>query len=217
MARPENPALRAQIVACAREQFHEKGYKATSYAELAQNVGITKGLLQYYFPKKDQLATEVMTQVLEESIAALGIRNRAAEHSVKAYGELYRIGQVFFAYLLAPEGYQQFLSDVVSSLDLVDNVLAFNLNWAMAYAQEGERTEGDAVTESVVMTMGGFYSLLHYTIAHKREMDVAKHLGTVMREVMRALGFSEAEVAEAIDGAALSPKQLKPILAKMSV
>lgn len=215
MARPENPELRAKIVDEACSLFREKGYKATSYADLASAADITKGLLQYYFPKKEQLATQVMTLVLDKSIAALGITQPASAHSVAAYNELYRIGQTFFAYLLAPGHYQQFLGDVVSNLDLVDSVLAFNLNWAMGYAQEGDRTQDDAVLESVIMTMGGFYSMLHYSIAHGREMNVAHHLGTVMREVMRSLGFSEAQIAEAIDSSALTSAETKRLVRKM--
>ena len=118
---------------------------------------------------------------------------------------MYRIGQAYFAYLLAPGGYELFLRDIISNLDLVDTVLVFNMDWALQYAQDGNLATEDAVLESVVMTMGGFYSLLHYNIAHGRETNVAKHLGTVMNKVMQALGFPKAEISKALDGAEASP------------
>lgn len=215
MPRPENPKLREKIIDCACELFRERGYKATSYADLAAAAGITKGLLQYHFPKKDQLATEIMVRVLNKAIAALNIEQPTTAHSARAYRDLYRIGQVHFAYLLAPNSYELFLRDIVSNLDLVDTVLAFNLDWALQYAQDGNRAAEDTVLESVVMTMGGFYSLLHYNIAHGRKMNVTRHLGTVMRKVMEALGFSKREIAEALDGAELTESQQKQLVAAM--
>ena len=215
MPRPENPELRAKIVDCACELFRTRGYKATSYADLASAAGITKGLLQYHFPKKDQLATQVMIRVLEKAITALGIVEPAAAHSAEAYRDLYRIGQAYLAYLLASGGYKLFLRDIDSNLDLVDTVLAFTMNWALQYAQDSDRAADNAVLESVVMTMGGFYSLLHYNIAHGREMDVAQHLGTVMRKVMAALGFAKQEIAEALDDAELSAEEREQLVAAM--
>lgn len=200
MPRPENPELKDEILAQARRLFRAKGYRAASYAEIAKAAGTTKGLVQYYFPKKDQLATTVMVQVLDASRAVLGYAQAPAPGDRAAHRQLYRIGRLFFGYLLEA-GYAQFLQDVTSDLDLVETVLAFNLNWALGYAQLEGLSQEREVVESVVMTMGGFYSLLHYDLAHGLAMDVPRRLRTVMREFAVATGVEGAEADAVLDAA----------------
>lgn len=212
MPRPENPELRERIVNCAHSLFREKGYKSSSYADIASAAGITKALLQYHFPKKSRLATEVMTNLLDEAAKALGVTPPAASHATATYRDLYQIGQVFFAHLLDKDGYRPFIKDVVSDLDLIDDVLVFNLDWALRYALDDNQRDDREVAESLVIAMGGFYSLLHYNLVHGYETDIAKHLGEVMRKVMLALGFTKEEISEAIDGAQLDKVALAKTL-----
>lgn len=215
MSRPENPELKNEILTQARELFRAKGYRATSYADIAKAAGTTKGLLQYYFPKKDQLATALMTQVLERAREVLGYANPPEQGDASAYQQLYRIGQLFFGYLLQDGRYARFLKDVTSDLDLVETVLVFDLSWAMDYARLANRTGESQIAESVVMTMGGFYALLHYDLAHGLKMDVRRHLRVVMREFMVATGFSDVEANTALDGAEFTDDELERALTAM--
>lgn len=218
MPRPENAELKNEILAQARELFREKGYRATSYAEIAAAAGTTKGLLQYYYPKKDQLAYALMTQVLERARAVLGYDDQPASLAAadtEVYQQLYRIGQLFFDYLLGKGGYTKFLQDVTSDFDLVGSVLAFDLNWALEYAQLGDRANDREIVESVVMTMGGFYALLHYDLGHDLQMDVQRRLRVVMREFMVATGVSDRVASEALDAAEFTPGELENALKRM--
>lgn len=215
MPRPENPELVNQIVNQADTLFRKRGYRAASYSEIAKAAGTTKGLMQYHFKKKDELACTVMARVLDRAANALGYDHRPQAASLESFEQLYRIGQAYFAYLLQEDGYRLFLQDIVSSFDLVDKVLAFNLSWALDYASLSERADDRAVIESVVISMGGFYSLLHYDLLHEGCTDVRLHLQAVVHNVMCTLGYEDQEASRALNAARLSDDELACALAAM--
>lgn len=215
MPRPENPELKRRILEEADRLFRERGYTDTSYGEVAKAAGIAKGLVQYHFKRKQDLAFAAMDRVLGSAAQALGYGERPDEPDAATFGQLYRIGQAFFAYLLR-SGYRRFLADVVGSLDLLDSVLAFNLDWALGYARLPERTDEREVVEAVVRSMGGFYSLMHYDLAHGMDMDVARHLRTVMSDFMLALGYDSPAAQAVLGAAAFAPGELDRAVAAMT-
>ena len=71
MARPRTAD---QILEAARRRFNEKGYTATTLAEIAAAVEISQGNLTYHFPTKRDLVTRIQQVVAER------IGERAASH-----------------------------------------------------------------------------------------------------------------------------------------
>lgn len=62
---------RSRILAAARELFAERGYAATSLADIAAAVGLTKTAVAYHFHPKDRLALELLSPVLGDMLALL--------------------------------------------------------------------------------------------------------------------------------------------------
>jgi AcrR family transcriptional regulator len=58
---------RAQVLAVAVELFNEQGYDATSVADLAQRLGLTKSALYHHFDSKEQL----LALALDEALSGL--------------------------------------------------------------------------------------------------------------------------------------------------
>jgi AcrR family transcriptional regulator len=56
-------ARRAQLVDCAIEALVEVGYQQTSVAEVARRAGVSKGVVTYYFPARDELVWAVVTAI----------------------------------------------------------------------------------------------------------------------------------------------------------
>src|SRR3954452_6125337 len=54
---------RAEIVGEAERLFAERGYEKTRMSDLAAKVGITKGLLYWYFESKEALIAEIMVDL----------------------------------------------------------------------------------------------------------------------------------------------------------
>ncbi|MFE3453082.1 TetR/AcrR family transcriptional regulator [Nonomuraea sp. NPDC059194] len=63
---------RTRILAAARELFAERGYAATSLADIAAAVGLTKTAVAYHFHPKDKLAAELIAPCADEMLDLLG-------------------------------------------------------------------------------------------------------------------------------------------------
>lgn len=59
------------IVTAARRRFEAHGYKGTSIADIAADLGVNTGSVHWYFPTKDDLFATVMARVAEESRASV--------------------------------------------------------------------------------------------------------------------------------------------------
>src|ERR1700733_8246339 len=56
-------ARRAQLVGCAIDALAEVGYQQTTVAEVARRAGVSKGVVTYYFPARDDLVWAVVAAV----------------------------------------------------------------------------------------------------------------------------------------------------------
>ena len=55
------------VVDAARHRFETHGYKGTSVADIAGDVGVNAGSIHWYYPTKDDLFAAVVARVSEES------------------------------------------------------------------------------------------------------------------------------------------------------
>ncbi|WP_433253701.1 TetR/AcrR family transcriptional regulator [Streptosporangium sp. CA-135522] len=62
---------RSRILDAARQLFAERGYAATSLADIASAVGLTKTAVAYHFHPKDRLAVELIAPAAEDIVALL--------------------------------------------------------------------------------------------------------------------------------------------------
>lgn len=60
---------RDRILDASRQCFNEKGYAATTLAEIATRIGIAQGNLTYHFPTKRELAAQLEKQVRQNARA----------------------------------------------------------------------------------------------------------------------------------------------------
>lgn len=56
---------RERILAAALTVFAEKGYHNATISEITAHAGVSRGLLTYYFPGKEQLAHELLSRYLD--------------------------------------------------------------------------------------------------------------------------------------------------------
>lgn len=66
MPTTDRTTTRERILESSRKLFNEKGYAATTLAEIAKSVGIAPGNLTYHFPTKGELVTELKKRMEEE-------------------------------------------------------------------------------------------------------------------------------------------------------
>jgi TetR/AcrR family fatty acid metabolism transcriptional regulator len=67
MARPrtKEDGRREEIVRAALRLILKTGYNSVTLADIAEQVGVSKGLISYYFPKKDDVFVAVLEQIVE--------------------------------------------------------------------------------------------------------------------------------------------------------
>ena len=63
MARPNT---REKIIGAADQLFYERGFENTSFAEVAKDVGISRGNFYHHFKTKDQILEAVIERRLED-------------------------------------------------------------------------------------------------------------------------------------------------------
>jgi TetR/AcrR family transcriptional regulator, fatty acid metabolism regulator protein len=73
---------RDQLVACAIDAIVELGFQRTSVAEVARRADVSKGVVTYHFPAKDELIGAVIGDVLTAMVTYLEPRLRDAEPEV---------------------------------------------------------------------------------------------------------------------------------------
>ena len=89
---PRGRKRRAEILAGARKLFAQRGFRGTSVAMLAEEIGITDAGLLYHFPTKNALLLAVLEETDEEQETRLaGDLDTADAHYISAWSEF---GQV---------------------------------------------------------------------------------------------------------------------------
>lgn len=80
-------ARRAQLVGCAVEALSQLGYQQTTVAEVARRAGVSKGVVTYYFPARDDLVRSVLAAVFASVSERVGSRleNVPPQRYVAAY------------------------------------------------------------------------------------------------------------------------------------
>jgi AcrR family transcriptional regulator len=67
-------ARRAQLVGCAIDALAEVGYQQTTVAEVARRAAVSKGVVTYYFPARDDLIWAVVAAVFASVGEQVGSR-----------------------------------------------------------------------------------------------------------------------------------------------
>ena len=85
-----------QILETASRLFAQKGYKSTSMNEIANELGIKKATIYYYFPSKEQILFEIMNFAMDEALKDLKKISKMKippmkklEESLKFYSKYY--------------------------------------------------------------------------------------------------------------------------------
>lgn len=92
----KSPEIRRQeIIDQAAQLFQSQGISKTSMTEIAEKVGVAKGLVYYYFPSKEKLVDEIVDQFVQGLDTMLeAVLDRA---DLDFYGKLTGILAIYFS------------------------------------------------------------------------------------------------------------------------
>jgi AcrR family transcriptional regulator len=89
-AAPAYRARREEIIAAAGRAFLAKGYRATSFRDIADAVGVDRASLYYYFESKHELFRAATTVAVTRNIAEAEAIARSAQAPVDKLTEIVR-------------------------------------------------------------------------------------------------------------------------------
>ena len=204
---------RTIIESAAYKLFRETGYKLTSYTAIAEASGVGRPLVQYYFPKKDDLATSFILKVLE---SITGLVDATGKASPSPQGRIAQLGQVYYAFLLSDEQMRRLALDLFSSRQVTGKVIEANAVYTIPLL--GSAAEDDEqLVEASVKATGGVYELMFRGLEKGLSLDPAD---LAVQNVAAFLAFSSRQGYEEAVGMLkselLDDKTVKRILPKLS-
>lgn len=155
MPRPRNVERKEKIEQQARILLREKGYKKTSYTDIAEACGLEKTNIQIHFPRKELFLYHFMEDILNASDDYFAASNLKTDNFLVNF---YLVGQVFYAFLLSEPGLQTFTRDILSDRKLTEGLIQTELNWADNYIRS---YSNESYTDDIAFVMGGVYELLY--------------------------------------------------------
>ena len=158
MPKRRNESVERSVLVAAWDLFMEKGYQGTSYTDIAELSGVSRSLVQYYFPKKDLLALTCGKAIV---IASHVVVRTEIHQDLNQVASAYITGQVLLAALFLNKGSQRFLFDI---LRLAHRAFAVSLD------------QFAAIPDKAMMVAGGLGELAYYYLAQGIMPDVSSLL-----------------------------------------
>ncbi|MDE1566964.1 TetR/AcrR family transcriptional regulator [Aquabacter sp. P-9] len=157
---------RQQIVAAADRLFYERGFEATSFADIAQAVGLSRGNFYYHFKTKDEILAAVIAFRLDATRAMLEAWEAAAPLPLERIRSFVHILIMNRAKIMAHGCPVGTLCNELSKLDHAargDAAAIFGLfrTWlARQFAALGRTEDADALALHVLMRSQGVATLV---------------------------------------------------------
>jgi len=162
MPRPQNTERKQEIEQQARSLFRIKGYRATSYSDIAAACGLEKTHVQIHFAKKDLFITHLLSDLLD---AADEYFEQSGAMSDDYMVNLYLVGQIYHAFLLQDEGMRLLTLDILSERKLTELMIQADLDWADRYISEFPHGDEQKILRDITLVMGGVYELVYRSLA----------------------------------------------------
>lgn len=162
MPRAENPELKKRLEAVIQRNLCIRGFDATSYQTIADDAEISRALVQHYYPRKMDFAINFLMRLLSTAASILGIDGYDGYSRID-YLNAYRIGCLYYGYLLNENGARLMFFDLLKDRERTDELMLSHYEWALVNV-DPDRPAYDAQSQNVIEAWGGFYELMYRSI-----------------------------------------------------
>lgn len=169
MSRKENVELRAALRRSLRRSLCEKGYEATTYQAIAKEAGVSRMVVQYYYPHKLAFAVEFLEDLLAACAEVLRIDGYSQAARLSS-AETYEMACLYYGSLFSTEGMRSFLFDILKDRELADELMSRHIAWVSDKVGPAVARGGD-LSQEQIFAIGGFYEVMYWALRDGREFD----------------------------------------------
>ncbi len=173
----------------AFKSLMDRGLSKTSYTSIADEAGVSRPLVQYYYPKKSVLMTEFLERVLELS------ETYAVESGLMTgsrFVDYYMTGYMHFYFLLKNEQLLPLTRDLVSEREYTVIGVEAMAKWQHRFDDGLEVTDAQ-ITDAMLLSVGGAYELIAYHLDHGIEIDIPLLVSRAIHTFIVDLGLDPGE------------------------
>ena len=199
MSKRRNVTVERSILAAAWDLFMEKGFQDTSYTDLADRSGVSRSLVQYYYPKKDLLVIACGKAIV---IASHLVAHSDLHQEINQVSSAYATGQVLLAALFIHEGTRKFLLDALRDRDITQRLIIQNYQLAHRTFSVDENVQ-PLIPDNVMMMAGGLGELAYSYLMRGETPEISS--------VLKPSVFLQANVFGLVNEA--TPQEAKAALA----
>lgn len=171
---PKGQASRARLLEAAAKEFAEKGFAATKISDIVKAAGLTQAAFYLYFPSKETVFTELVTQFCEhlERLAHAG--NKITAHSPDQAADQVRenLRAVFTFLRSKPELTRIALYESAQAETIKENIIQMIIH-NVKRNQEAGHLRADLVPEVVAECIVGIFERLSvkWLLTGKKDPD----------------------------------------------
>ena len=173
MARPKKPEERNRIRDVAFNVFSNKGFENSSFSDIAIEASVSKSLVQYYFPKKEQFIQDF----IDKSLSAVTeiVREDLDIQDEHELGELYAIGYCQCYFAMYNERMNSLRMDLIRDRANTEMVVKHGIEWLVSntHAIQVETPEEiEMCKKTLVFVVGGAFDYLYDCMLYSVPFDV---------------------------------------------
>lgn len=163
----EQTTNRELICRAAYSLFLNEGYQETSYSKIANLSGIGRPLVQYYFPKKEELALSFIDRLMETANRLLVDSGQASNLPEVFLGQF---GQIYYSFMLRNSQTKRLMLDFLRDRELSSRTIDSNIRYSLSFLDGGEEL-GSSLIEASIKATGGVYELLYCLLKEDLPVD----------------------------------------------
>ncbi len=163
-----------------------KGFSKTSYSDIAEESGCTRALVQYYFPKKEELLNDFISRLLILSDRHLVNRGLKTDSCLLVF---YVTGYLHFFFLLENSAILPLTRDIIARRTHSQTALSLMVDWTSRYDELACKDQED-ITTAVFLAVGGAYEYIAYRLDSGESIDIPLLLERIIGSFMYLLGFN---------------------------
>jgi AcrR family transcriptional regulator len=193
-------AQKEKILKTASKLFIDKGYKGTTTREIADVARINKGLLHYYYNRKEDIVSDIYKAFVEGLIGF--VENRYG-HELKGLDFFALLNMLFFKVATSERQYIEILLDVLSNTKLTKYKIDRSMECCLdVLLENGEQEKRSQLLIAITISVGAESQLMLAIEDGSVDMTYRELAITVLHVCLVMMEIDEAET-EAIIGRAL--------------